>query len=101
MSTVVRFREPLRDVAMTPRLDLARSAGMASAQKPVPAAARLGPVAHFRCADCGYGASRFTAPDRCPMCGERAWAHDDWRPFSLREISGGSLPATRGEEYVR
>ena len=77
---------------LTPTLDPVRSVGSAFEHALVPAAARLGPVAQFRCMDCGYGASRSTAPDRCPMCGEKAWAHDDWQPFSLREISGGSLP---------
>jgi predicted RNA-binding Zn-ribbon protein involved in translation (DUF1610 family) len=41
-----------------------------------------GTLAHFRCADCGYGASRSTAPDRCPMYGEGIWEHQDCRPFS-------------------
>jgi CheY-like chemotaxis protein len=32
------------------------------------------------CSAYGYGISRSTAPDRCPMCqGERAWR--PWRPF--------------------
>jgi hypothetical protein len=86
---------------LTPTLDPARSVGMASGHAPVGAAVRLGsPIAQFRCADCGYGASRSTAPDRCPMCGERAWVHDDWRPFSLGEIAGGLLPGARAGDYV-
>jgi hypothetical protein len=86
---------------LTPTSDPARSVGRPSKHEPVPAGARLGsPVAQFRCADCGYAASRSTAPERCPMCGERAWAHDHWRPFSLGGMSGALLPATRGGEYV-
>jgi rubredoxin len=30
----------------------------------------------FRCAACGYGASRKTAPKRCPMCGRTTWTTD-------------------------
>jgi hypothetical protein len=86
---------------LTPTLDPARTVGMASEHAPVPAVPGLGsPIAQFRCADCGYGASRSTAPDRCPMCGERAWSHDDWRPFSVRETSRGLLPAPRAGDYV-
>ena len=32
------------------------------------------PVSDYRCVDCGYGARRHEAPDRCPMCGATAWA---------------------------
>lgn len=41
-----------------------------------------GPVFRFRCATCSYGASRATAPERCPMCGGAEWNHETWRPFS-------------------
>jgi lipopolysaccharide biosynthesis regulator YciM len=27
----------------------------------------------YRCASCGYGASRREPPDACPMCKRRAW----------------------------
>jgi hypothetical protein len=83
--------------ALTPILDPTRSTDSASEHERVPAETRLGgPIAQFRCGGCGYGASRFTAPDRCPMCGERAWTHDDWQPFSHRELSGASLPLRIG-----
>jgi len=36
----------------------------------------------FRCSGCGYGASRRTAPDRCPMCGGSVWDFEEWRPFT-------------------
>lgn len=36
----------------------------------------------FHCLGCGYGASRGSAPDRCPMCGGTTWEYEDWRPFS-------------------
>ena len=42
------------------------------------------PLAHFRCADCGYGASCRKAPERCPMCGGEVWDYADWRPFAGR-----------------
>jgi hypothetical protein len=42
------------------------------------------PLAQFRCVECGYGASRAAAPERCPMCGETVWEHEPWRPFSKR-----------------
>ena len=78
--------------ALTPTLDPARSPARASEHERMPAATRLGsPIAQFRCGGCGYGASRLAAPDCCPLCGERAWAHDDWQPFSRREASGASL----------
>jgi hypothetical protein len=42
----------------------------------------LGPLFRFRCTGCSYGASRRSAPERCPMCGGSAWEHDSWRPFT-------------------
>jgi rubrerythrin len=42
------------------------------------------PLLHFRCADCGYGASCRTAPARCPMCTGEHWNYADWRPFGSR-----------------
>src|SRR4051812_21185114 len=44
--------------------------------------AKRTPLHRFRCVDCSYGASRSTAPERCPMCGGSAWEFEDWRPFS-------------------
>jgi hypothetical protein len=44
--------------------------------------AHRSPLASMRCEECGYGVSRSTAPDRCPMCGGTEWEHDRWRPFS-------------------
>jgi len=41
-----------------------------------------GPLFRFRCAGCSYGASRRSAPERCPMCGGSTWDYDSWRPFS-------------------
>ena len=32
----------------------------------------------FRCAGCGYGASRRAEPERCPMCGGCSWDPDEW-----------------------
>jgi hypothetical protein len=83
--------------ALTPTLDPARSTARASEHERMPAATGLGsPIAQFRCGSCGYGASGLTAPDCCPLCGEWAWAHDDWHPFSRREVSGASLPLQVG-----
>jgi hypothetical protein len=31
---------------------------------------------------CGYGASRWIAPERCPMCGGTVWDFESLRPFS-------------------
>jgi hypothetical protein len=31
-------------------------------------------LSEYRCVDCGYGARRRAAPDRCPMCGGGAWS---------------------------
>jgi rubrerythrin len=35
-------------------------------------------LSRFRCAGCGYGASRHAEPERCPMCGGRTWEQEDW-----------------------
>jgi len=44
------------------------------------------PLILFRCADCGYGASRRIAPERCPMCSGTVWNYEARRPLaSLRE----------------
>ena len=40
------------------------------------------PLLAYRCRGCGYGASRRTAPERCPMCGGAAWENEGWRPFA-------------------
>jgi hypothetical protein len=51
-----------------------------------------GPSLRFRCVGCSYGASRPTAPERCPMCGESEWEYETWRPFSrlAADISVGN-----------
>jgi hypothetical protein len=46
-----------------------------------PATLARGPLSRFVCVDCGYGASRSTAPDRCPMCSGSSWDFELWRPF--------------------
>ena len=69
--------------ASRPALNRGRRVRTASEHEGLSAAARVGsPLARFRCADCGYEASRSTPPDRCPKCGEGIWEHQDWRPFS-------------------
>ena len=40
------------------------------------------PLLRYSCAGCGYGASRRSAPSRCPMCGGRVWAEEGWTPFA-------------------
>jgi hypothetical protein len=44
-------------------------------------------LSDYRCVDCGYGARRRGAPDRCPMCGGAAW--------SL--VGGGALQDMTGQ----
>jgi rubrerythrin len=44
--------------------------------------ARERPLSQFECAGCGYGASRSSAPERCPMCGGSDWDFAPWRPFT-------------------
>ena len=37
----------------------------------------------LECSVCGYGVTRATPPERCPMCqSEGAWNHTPWRPWS-------------------
>src|SRR3982750_4276019 len=31
-------------------------------------------LSDYRCVECGYGARRHEAPERCPMCGSSSWA---------------------------
>jgi rubrerythrin len=39
----------------------------------------------LECTSCGYGVSRSTPPERCPMCQSAdAWVHTPWRPFGRR-----------------
>ena len=40
------------------------------------------PLLGMRCAGCGYGARSRTEPERCPMCGGKAWAREGWQPFA-------------------
>src|SRR5262249_55454279 len=65
-----------------------------------------GPLLRYRCAGCGYGASRRQPPERCPMCGDEHWEEEGWRPFaafapdlvSSVEAAAGDLdaPLARG-----
>jgi rubrerythrin len=50
---------------------------------------KTSPLAAMKCGSCGYGVSRSSAPDRCPMCGGTDWEHDRWRPFAdlARDLS--------------
>ena len=50
-----------------------------------PSQAVLGtsPLNQFRCAGCGYGASRTSAPERCPMCSGSVWDFAPWRPLGI------------------
>jgi len=43
------------------------------------------PLLALRCAGCGYGARKRTEPERCPMCGGKAWAVEGWQPFAELE----------------
>lgn len=37
----------------------------------------------LECSVCGYGVTRATPPDRCPMCHSvDGWVHAAWRPFA-------------------
>ena len=40
------------------------------------------PLSRFRCADCGYGATSASTPERCPMCDGAVWDSEPWRPFT-------------------
>jgi hypothetical protein len=53
-----------------------------SEDRPVPL-----PLLALRCAGCGYGARTQTEPERCPMCGGKAWAVEGWQPFAELERS--------------
>ena len=52
-----------------------------------------GSLTEFRCADCGYGASRRSAPERCPMCSGVAWI--PWPSASFVPDLGSATPLTR------
>jgi hypothetical protein len=43
------------------------------------------PLLALRCAGCGYGARTRTEPERCRMCGGKAWAVEGWQPFAELE----------------
>lgn len=43
------------------------------------------PLLALRCASCGYGARTRTEPERCPMCGGKAWTVEGWQPFAELE----------------
>jgi len=58
-----------------------------------------GPLFHFRCTGCAYGASRRSAPERCPMCGGSTWDYDSWRPFS--SLVGDLSPRSEQSPTVR
>ena len=49
----------------------------------------------FLCNECGYGAIRSHAPERCPMCGGDRWKHDGRR---IANLSGDSIDQTEGSE---
>lgn len=40
------------------------------------------PLRRYRCEHCGYGASRRTEPERCPMCKRSDWHEEGWSPFA-------------------
>jgi hypothetical protein len=67
--------------ASRPALDRGRGVTAPSEPDGLSAATVGDPLAQFRCAGCGYGASRSTAPERCPMCGQGIWEQQDCRPF--------------------
>ena len=53
------------------------------------------PQPQFRCTACGYGASCRIAPERCPMCGGRAWEH---MPPLLAETTAADRDAPLSRE---
>jgi rubrerythrin len=54
----------------------------------------------FRCVACSFGASRPTAPQRCPMCGSSTWEYETWRPFS--DLADDPSPTTdRSERFTQ
>ena len=44
------------------------------------------PLLRYRCAGCGYGASRRQPPERCPMCGHDRWEEQGWKPFAALSL---------------
>jgi hypothetical protein len=40
------------------------------------------PLHRYRCASCGYGATRQAEPEQCPMCHRSEWNKEGWSPFT-------------------
>ena len=53
----------------------------------------VGRLSQYRCTDCGYGASRKAAPDRCPMCGGKHWLEAGKR--AVEDIASDLAAAAR------
>jgi rubrerythrin len=51
-------------------------------------------LSRFRCAQCGYGASRRIAPERCPLCSGTVWEYERSQPFGsfLRDLDPRAEP---------
>jgi rubrerythrin len=47
-------------------------------------------LAQFECANCGYGASRAVAPERCPMCSATVWEFRPRQPFAGNMLEADS-----------
>ena len=47
---------------------------------------RAAPMRRYRCPGCGYGATRQTEPEQCPMCQGSTWQEEGWSPFSALAI---------------
>jgi hypothetical protein len=52
------------------------------------------PLLSFRCAECGYGARRRSAPHRCPMCGGTEWEEEGWSSFPVHGRLGHAQDAS-------
>jgi hypothetical protein len=49
------------------------------------------PLHRYRCASCGYGATRQAEPEQCPMCHRSEWNKEGWSPFTA---ASGDLDPT-------
>jgi len=58
---------------------------------------RATPLRRYRCAGCGYGATRGTQPEQCPMCRGSKWQEEGWSPFSAlaQDLHPASAPTAR------
>ena len=84
----VRQREREAPPARTPAglWPLGRNGTVAVGNNRLRSEERANPLIRFRCAGCGYGASRRMAPERCPMCSGTVWDYEARRPLAnLRE----------------